>query len=340
MEWATTDGGGASRAVLYTVPNNISALSGVVDQENATFTISGAWSGQAGGGAGLHLFANGTCTGASLRSVAYDWNADSQQSLPHVFEPGDEGFQRGLEYCVKLSLGDANQTFSLGELEYAHISGPSFLVGDGALPSLVGAWSLSHATTAQTKLFKASVSAGNQCDGGELIETLAHGHAGSFSRTWTNSEAAQTIERGVDYCLEILVTDGGGAQTARGVQAPTNNPVLDGAIDQVSGEIVLSATWAGQAGANSDVQLFRSANCSGDALASVAIGYSADSGMTHTFSPDDLVGLERGQAYCAKLRIGQQVEIADLGTLDFVEFESVDLTLADNTTPHCGRVMC
>ena len=147
MEWVTTDGGGASQAVTYTIPNNITGLSGVVDQENATFTISGAWTGQAGDGAGLSLYANSGCTGNALRSLSYDWDAGSTNSLPHVFEPGDEGFQRGIEYCVKLTLGDAHQTFNLGELEYAHISGPTFLVGNASLPSLVGTWSLSHATT-------------------------------------------------------------------------------------------------------------------------------------------------------------------------------------------------
>ena len=156
MEWATTDGGGASQAVVYTIPSNITALSGVVDQENATFTVSGAWTGQAGGAAKLELFANADCTGASIRSVDSAWDALSSASLPYVFEPGDDDFQRGLNYCVQLTLGDARQSFGLGELEYAHIAGPEFTVSDGGLPSLTATWSLSHATTSRTKLFKGS----------------------------------------------------------------------------------------------------------------------------------------------------------------------------------------
>lgn len=333
MEWSTTDGGGASQAVLYTIPSNITALSGVVDQENATFTISGAWTGQAGDAAKLELYANDGCTGDSIRLVESSWDALSATALPHVFEPGDQGFERGLDYCVQLTLGDARQTFGMGELEYAHIAGPEFTVSDGALPSLMAAWSLSHATTSRTNIFKGSTAAGNVCSGGVLIESYDHSHNSAFNRTWTNEADAQILERGVEYCVEILVTDGGNSQTARGILAPTNNPLLVGDIDQVTGAIVVSASWAGQAGASSFAQLFASADCSGDSIASTAIGYDALDGFSHTFSPDDVPTLVRGQSYCTRLTIGQQVQDVALGTLDFVTFDSVALTLASSSTP-------
>lgn len=333
MEWATTDGGGAGQAVVYTIPSNITALSGVVDQENATFTVSGAWTGQAGGAAKLELFANADCTGASIRSVDSAWDALSSASLPYVFEPGDDGFQRGLNYCVQLTLGDARQSFGLGELEYAHIAGPEFTVSDGGLPSLTATWSLSHATTSRTKLFKGSTAAGNVCSGGDLIESHEHSHKSTFNRSWLNTADSLILERGAEYCVEILVTDGGNAQTARGVMAPTNNPVLTGDIDQVTGAISVGATWAGQAGASTFAQLFASAECSGAEIARAEIGYDTQGGFSHTFSPDAIAELVRGQSYCARLTVGLQVQDVPLGTLDFVTFDSVSLTLANSATP-------
>lgn len=333
MEWFTTDGGGASSAMLYTIPSNIQTLSGVVNQETALFTIDASWGGYAGAGASLSLFATASCTGAPIRQVNFEWNAESTAHLPHEFAPGDDGFQRGRPYCVQLRLGDAVATFELGELAFAHIVAPSFVVSDGETASLTASWSLSHATTTRSLLFKNSVAAGNECEGGESQEWFDHGHSQSFTRTWQNVEGQVFIERGVPYCVQVMVTDGGDAHTARSVMAPLNNPVLDGVIDQVSAEITLSATWAGQAAGASRLELYQGVDCGGDSLTVLPIAYSSQNGMVHTFSAAELPGLTRGHSYCARLILGTQVEMVELGSLDFVSFESAQLTLADGDTP-------
>ncbi|MBT6490851.1 MAG: hypothetical protein HOK97_13870, partial [Deltaproteobacteria bacterium] len=333
VQFVAADSGGASASAQYQVPDNITALGGFINQETAVMTINGGFSGIAGGASRIDLHANSGCSGTPIQTTAIVWNSMGAGVFPHLFLPPESGFTRGIDYCARLILGEVSRTVDLGELTFANLSAISFDVANENLPALGATWSLSHATTTRSTLYKGSSAQGTTCAAGDEVSATDHGHSASTSVNFQNQENWQHLERGVSYCLEVEVTDGGGAKTARSVTAPSNTPGLTGNIDQANASISLVGTWTGQAGAASQLELYKNSTCTGESIATSAISYESTVPYGHVFTVGDVGSIERGYSYCARLRFGEVTTQLDLGELVYADFLAADLVLDDVNTP-------
>ena len=167
-QFSSTDSGNAKAAATYSLPDGVIEFSGSLDQVNGTISVSGEWQGMAGADSVLTLHNDATCSGAPIDSVAISWNSISDVFLPYVFSD-DDGFGRGVNYCAALKIGAVTHTYQLGELEYAHIENPTFVVTHAQPPSVQANWDMNHRAATRATLYEQSTAQGHSCSGGEVV---------------------------------------------------------------------------------------------------------------------------------------------------------------------------
>ena len=134
-----------------------------MDQDAASITLTGNWSGQAGANARLLVYPNQACSGDPIvtQSIAYD----RQSNLTKTWNTSS-GLIRNTHYCGALELGDARITRDLGLLEdYARIDSLNFTMSNAVNPSLSVTWQLSRQSAVTTRLVMNGTRSGDVCGG-------------------------------------------------------------------------------------------------------------------------------------------------------------------------------
>ncbi|MBT6432309.1 MAG: hypothetical protein HOK28_04405, partial [Deltaproteobacteria bacterium] len=312
------DNWGHRRSAARTINNNNPAVSGTLDQAAGTATITASWSDNAANNSRMELVLEENCTGAVVHTEVISWNSTGSVSKTYTLD-------RDKNYCARLVMGGRTITSNLGRLNHATLSAVGVALENAAIPRIRGTYSLSHAAPVTVSLYGNSTTTNNQtCTGGGLVGTSQTGSSQSGSKDWESS-AAHPLVRGLTYCILFTVDDGGLNKQARQYTIPDNNVSLSGAIDQGAGTATLDALWDGNAGGDSSITLYRSANCGSNFVGTQAITWNQNGGISHTFT-----GLTRGNDYCARLSVGQITATVDLGRLNFGSISS--LSLNGNTT--------
>ena len=117
--------------------------------------------------------------------------------------------------------------------------------------------------------------------------------------------------------MQLDVQDTGADRGAAMMSLGDAGMTLSALVSQDDTSFTVTAGWQGNAGASANLTLYKSADCSENPLRVVDIGWDVAAGIQETFTPGNTPGRERGESYCAKLKLGGAEVVEALGELHY-----------------------
>jgi cysteine-rich repeat protein len=215
------------------------------------------------------------------------------------------------EVLANLTTAEKRQLHNFGM--GAAVQNLAFTVSNNTTPVVRATWALSDRATARAQLYENSRIPDGQtaCSGGTLISTQNLAANTRFSYSWTNTANWNRLKRGTSYCVKVTATDSGNNNVSRAVTLNSAIGSMSSDIDQYAPSIRATARFNAQAGYQTYMDLYATANCTGTRSQRVNVAWNATS-HTANFSGNTV---QRNTSYCIKVINGFASRNFTVGTV-------------------------